>query len=473
MLAVALGVVLERHLEAASPAELALWSLRGLEVLEPGLKPELRAGTLLLSRADRLVASRPVPQPPPGTASDAAAVPLAVTLAALFDVAWRSSPALRRAGQDGMLRSAFEELFNHLDPYSRYVSPAEAVATRTRRVGQAGLGLRLAAGRGRRVVVAALLPEGPAAQAGLRPGDQVLAVDGIGVSVDDLAAAATLLEGPAGTAVTLRLQRGGRRFDALLHRIPGVPEPLQAERREDALWIRLDAFSALTETRLIGALRDGLRPPRPRGVVLDLRGNRGGLLGQAAAVASAFLPGGLVGQTAGRHPDAARRWEASGPDQAEGLPVVVLIDGRTASAAEIVAAALADRGRAVVVGSASTGKGLIQLVVPLPNGAELLVSWSRVLAPLGWPIQGLGVLPMVCTSLGTEATAGALVRLRQGEAPMALPLARLRAARAPVPGSEVAALRNTCPPAEGRPADLAVARTLLEQPETYAAALAQ
>ncbi|MFC7538547.1 S41 family peptidase [Siccirubricoccus deserti] len=221
VLAVALGVVLERHLEAASPAELALWSLRGLEVLEPGLKPELRAGTLLLSRADRLVASRPVPQPPPGTASDAAAVPLAVTLAALFDVAWRSSPALRRAGQDGMLRSAFEELFNHLDPYSRYVSPAEAVATRTRRVGQAGLGLRLAAGRGRRVVVAALLPEGPAAQAGLRPGDQVLAVDGIGVSVDDLAAAATLLEGPAGTAVTLRLQRGGRRFDALLHRIPG------------------------------------------------------------------------------------------------------------------------------------------------------------------------------------------------------------------------------------------------------------
>jgi carboxyl-terminal processing protease len=103
----------------------------------------------------------------------------------------------------------------------------------------------------------------------------------------------------------------------------------------------------------------------------------------------------------------------------------------------------------------------------------LLVSWSRVLAPLGWPIQALGVLPMVCTSLGAEATAATLARLRRGEAPMAVPLARLRAARAPVPGSEVAALRNACPPAEGRPADLAVARTLLEQPEIYGAALAQ
>ena len=107
-----------------------------------------------------------------------------------------------------------------------------------------------------------------------------------------------------------------------------------------------------------------------------------------------------------------RTWRAA-------VPLVVLVDGRTASAAEIVAAALSDRGRGVVVGSATTGKGLIQAVVPLPNGGDLLVTWSRVLAPRGWPIQGLGVLPAVCTSLGAEATAAALARLRQGEPPMA------------------------------------------------------
>ncbi|WP_149536925.1 S41 family peptidase [Siccirubricoccus phaeus] len=472
VLAIALGMVLERHLEAASPAELGLWSLRGLAVLDPELKPELRAGTLLLSRPERPVASRPVPNPPPGTAPEAAAVPLGLALAALFEAGWRASPALRRAGQEAMLRSAFDELFNHLDPYSRYVSPAEALAARTRRVGQAGLGFSLAAGRGRAVVVAALAPDGPAARAGLRPGDRLLAVEGVPVSARNLAEAALLLEGPAGTPVALRLARGRRRFEVLLHRIPHLPEPLSAERREEVLWIRLHSFSGLTEARLAAALREGMRPSRPRGVVLDLRGNRGGLLGQAAAVAGNFLSDGVLAQTAGRHPEAIRVWEASGPDLAEGLPVVVLVDGRTASAAEIVAAALADRGRAVVVGSATMGKGLIQIVVPLPNGAELLVSWSRVLAPRGWPIQGLGVLPAVCTSLGTEATEAALARLRRGEdSPMAAVLARARALRAPVPEAEIATLRSACPPAEGRASDESTARALLEVAEAYAAAI--
>nr|WP_256476370.1 S41 family peptidase [Siccirubricoccus soli] len=371
-----------------------------------------------------------------------------------------------------MLRSAFEELFNHLDPYSRYVSPAEALASRTRRVGQAGLGFSLAAGRGREVVVAALAPDGPAARAGLRPGDRLLAVEGVPVSARNLAEAALLLEGAAGTPVTLSLARGRRRFQLVLRRIPAVAEPLAAERREEVLWIRLHSFSGLTEARMAVALREGLRGPRPRGVVLDLRGNRGGLLGQAAAVAGNFLSDGVLARTSGRHPDAVRVWEASGPDLTAGLPVVVLVDGRTASAAEIVAAALADRGRAVVVGSATMGKGLIQLVVPLPNGAELLVSWSRVLAPLGWPIQGLGVLPMLCTSLGTEATQAALTGLRQGQpSPMAPVLARARALRAPLPEAEVATLRSACPPAEGRPSDESAAQTLLEVAEAYETAI--
>jgi hypothetical protein len=202
------------------------------------------------------------------------------------------------------------------------------------------------------------------------------------------------------------------------------------------------AFSSATDNRLADALNAAFasRAPPPAGVVLDLRGNRGGLLGQAVAVASAFLADGVVARTSGRHPDAARTYISAGPDLARGVPLVVLVDGRTASAAEIVAAALSDRGRGVVVGSATTGKGLIQAVVPLPNGGELLVTWSRVLAPRGWPIQGLGVLPALCTSLGAEATAAALVQLRRGEAPMGRVLARLRAARAPAR-----------PPRAGRP----------------------
>ena len=473
MLAVALGTVLERHLETPSPQDLALWSLRGLEVLEPALKPELNASTLLLSAGDRVLSARPLPALPPDAPREAAAQPTAFALAALYEAAWRASPALRAAGPERMLRSGFEELFNHLDPYSRYLTPEEARGARARRVGQAGLGLRLAPG-GRRggVVVAALAPEGPAARAGVRPGDRVLGIDGIALASLDLAAAAALLDGPAETEVTLRLQRGNRRLEATLLRSLVPPDSVQAERRDGALWLRVLAFSSATDSQLAEALvaAFGTRAPPPAGVVLDLRGNRGGLLGQAVAVAGAFLPGGVVARTGGRHPGSIRTYQAGGPDLAEGAPLVVLVDGRTASAAEIVAAALADRGRAVMVGSASMGKGLIQAVVPLPNGGELLVTWSRVLAPQGWPLQGLGVLPALCTSLGAEATTQGLAALRRGEAPMGAALARLRAARAPVPASEVAQLRATCPPAEGREADADVARALLASPESYATA---
>ncbi len=474
VLSVALGSVLERHLEAPSPQDLALWSLRGLEVLEPSLKPELNASTLLLSVGDRVLGARPLPALPPDAPREAAAQPTAFALAALYEAAWRASPALRQAGPERMLRSGFEELFNHLDPYSRYLTPDEARGARARRVGQAGLGLRLASG-GRRggVVVAALGPDGPAARAGLRLGDRVLAIDGIALATLDLAAAAALLDGPAETEVALRLQRGNRRLEATLLRSLVPPDSVQAERRDGTLWLRVLAFSAATDSQLAEALAAafGTRAPPPSGVVLDLRGNRGGLLGQAVAVAGAFLPDGVVVRTGGRHPGSIRTYQALGPDQAEGAPLVVLVDGRTASAAEIVAAALADRGRAVVVGSASMGKGLIQAVVPLPNGGELLVTWSRVLAPEGWPLQGLGVLPALCTSLGADVTAQGMAALRRGEAPMAPALARLRAARAPVPASEVAQLRATCPPAEGRDADAEAAKALLAFPESYATAL--
>jgi carboxyl-terminal processing protease len=471
VLTAAMDAVLDRHLEAAPPAELALWSLRGLEVLEPLLRTELRAGTLLLSGPERLLAARPMPNPPPGTPAEEVAAPLGLALSALFEAAWRASPPLRRAGSDAMLRSAFEELFNHLDPYSRYMAPEEARAARVRRIGQSGLGLRLAAGRRTEVLVVAVTPEGPAALAGLRPGERVLAVDGVPVSARDLGLAAALLEGPADTTVSLRLQRAGRGFEITLRRSPRPPDSVAAEARDGILWLRINGFSGTTDRRLAAALAEGIRPGATRGVVLDLRGNRGGLLAQAVSVASAFLAGGVVARTTGRHPDAVRLWQSGGPDLAAGLPVVVLVDGRSASAAEIVAAALADRGRAVVVGSATQGKGLIQAVMPLPNGGELLVTWSQVLAPRGWPLQGLGVLPALCTSLGAEAMAAGLARLRAGDPPMAAPLARLRATRVPVPPAEIAALRESCPPAEGREADIAAARSLIDTPPAYQAAL--
>ncbi|MCQ4158729.1 S41 family peptidase [Roseomonas sp. GC11] len=473
----AFAAIAERHLEAAAPGDLALWSLRGLTAIDPGLGAEAQGGQLRLRLGPSLLREAPVPGAAAtpagrGTSPRAAVEALADSLALFYAEAWAASATLRRAGVERLLQAGFDEVFNHLDPYSRYITAEEAWQARQRRVGQSGLGLRVAAGPREALVIATLTPEGEAARAGLREGDELRSIDGVPVSASRILLAAELLEGPPGSAVELELRRGGQRLSVVLRRATQALQPLQAELQDGILWMRLGVFSTNSTEQLAEALASAFASPTPpRGLVLDLRGNRGGVLTQAMSVADTFLTDGLVAQSLGRHPDARRVWEAGGSDLARGLPLVILVDGRTASAAEIVAAALGDRGRAVVVGSATLGKGLIQIVIPLPNGAEVLISWSRVLAPAGWPVQGLGVLPALCTSLGQDAARSGLQALASGTAPMGAVLARLRQARAPVPGSEVAALRAACPPAEGRDLDPQAARFLLDNPAAYRAAL--
>ncbi|UFN51041.1 PDZ domain-containing protein [Roseomonas sp. OT10] len=466
MLTSGFRAIRDRHLEAAAATDLALWALRGLSALDPLLEAEQRDGVLRLGLSGRDIAQRRAGDRP----GEAAAA-----LAWLFDAAWDASPVLRRGGADRMVQAAYDEIFNHLDPYSRYVPADEAEAARERRLGVAGAGIEVEAGPRGSVVVAAVAPNSPAARAGVRAGDRLLAADGRSVSPTRLEPLRALLEGESPGNLRLLLLRGRTRVSAVLRRAVAIAPSVQAERRGDLLLLRIGSFTAGTADQLAGLLRrnlqSGARGRPPQGLVLDLRGNRGGLLREGVAVAATFLDDGPVGRTEGRHPDALRRWESAGPDLAEGRPLVVLVDGRTASSSEIVSAALSDRRRAVVVGSTTMGKGLIQILVPMPNGAELSLSWSRILAPDGWPLQGLGVIPAVCTSLSEEATRRQVARLEQGEAPMAAVLARQRAARAPVLASEVVALRGACPPAEGREADGQVAQALLARPELYRAAI--
>ncbi len=233
-------------------------------------------------------------------------------------------------------------------------------------------------------------------------------------------------------------------------------------------------FSADTDDQFAAALEAGFAGHRVRGLVVDLRGNRGGLLREAVSVVDQVLTTGIVVTTAGRNPQSSRVWQSgTGDDGAMGRPIVVLVDGRTASAAEIMAAALEDNGRAVVIGSSTLGKGLVQTISPLPDGGELFVTWSRVLAPGGWPIQGLGVMPQVCTSLGEDILQQQLAALASGQQSFAPALNRHNAARAPLPVAQVVDLRNACPAAEGRDGDLDAAGFLLGHPVAYQTALAQ
>jgi carboxyl-terminal processing protease len=461
----AFGFMAPRTLDAVPFPDLTMWALRGLTTLDPRLQPELKDGTLRLVAPGRVLLARAPPAP-----DDAQGWGEAV--AQLARAGWDASDQVRAVGSQGVLTTLFDELFNHLDPYSRYAPPAAAAAERARRDGQGGIGVQLGS-RGDNIVVQAVAEDSPAARAGIRAGDRLLAVDGDETRGGDLAAIAASLAGPEGSEVVLTLRgRDGRPQDKSLIRALILPRTVTAERSGDMLILHVGGFSGDTAARLAQALVAGIAGPHPpRGVVIDLRGNRGGLLREAVAAAEILVPHGLVAATAGRDRAADHEFIADGSDLSGGLPVVVVVDGRSASAAEILAAALADRRRAVVVGSSTLGKGLVQTIGPLPDGGELYISWSRVLAPFGWPIQGLGLLPQVCTSMGEDATRRQLDALSHGEQPMVRALTRHRSARAPIPPAEMLEIRNACPAAEGRDLDLFAAGRLVHDAGAYEAAL--
>ncbi len=469
----ALAFMAPRTLDPVPVSQLTIWGLHGLTALDPDLAVELRDGVLRLSLPNHPLASGMAPR-----TDDPAAWAAAAT--AISTAAWDASAKLRRAGTIGVITNFFDEIFNHLDPYSRYVPPIEAGEDRARRSGSAGAGVTLVT-EGGAILVQRIVSDGPAATAGIHVRDAIVAVNGQSTRGVDADTVAGWIAGPEDTrvAVTVRGREGRvRTVDVIRGMVP--PDTVFAERLRDALLIRITEFDRATATQLTRLLSGGLgggvsgtgAAARPvGGIILDLRGNPGGLVREAVGVADDLLQAGIIASAVGRDPDATRVWRSADGELADDLPVVVMVDGRTASAAEILTAALADRGRAVVVGSATLGKGLVQTIAPLPDGGELFVTWSRVLAPRGWPLQGLGVLPQVCTSLGQNVVQSELDSLDQGAQPMAEAIARHRAARPPLPPAQAVAIRAACPAAVGSDADVAAARYLIQHPAAYATAL--
>ncbi len=465
------AAILDRHMERALPSDLITWGLAGFTANDPGLRVEKQGRELRLMRGRRALISRVLPSDSSRGKPEAIGMSAAEALMPFQEAAWAASPAIRAFGRDRLLRASFNAIFGHLDPFSRYVTPEEAQLARERRLGQGSVGLRLLAQRGQ-VLVAAVTRDGPAAAAGIRVGDRLVRVDDEMVFANDLPGAELLLEGAPETEVTLVTQRAGRRRSIALRRVAQRVETVTAETRDGVLHLRVSGFTALTSAHVTGFIEAAFAAANPpRGLVLDLRGNRGGILSQAVAVADIFLDGGDIVGTAGRHPEANRRYSATDTDLAQGRPIVVMVDGRTASAAEILAAALAERGRAAVLGTGTQGKGLVQILLPLPNGGELQLSWSRIIMPSGWPLQGAGLLPALCTSGGDEAAATALAALRAGQQPMGAVLARLRALRPPVSALEASALRETCPGLDGVEREADYAQALVTDASAYRAAL--
>jgi carboxyl-terminal processing protease len=462
----ALAFTAPRILEPATPAELALWGLGGITALDPGFSADRRGNVVQLVEADRALLTRPAPQ-----TNDSAG--WGRVTADLYQAAMEASPVLRRAGADAVTQSFFDEMFNHLDPYSRYVPPEPAEEERDKLSVDATAGLGLVRNRGA-VAVSDVVPGGPGEDAGFRVGDRIISVDGDsvrGLSPNEVQGLLTGQDG-ADVHVTVRgLDSKVRNLAVTLAFVP--PETVSVSRDGNLLVLRVTAFDGNTAERLSQAIEAGLiAGPPPAAVAIDLRGNRGGLLRQAVTSVALLAEHGVIASTAGRDPQATHDWRIDGGgDLTQGAKLMILVDGRTASAAEIMAAALADLGRGVVIGSSTLGKGLVQTITRLPDGGELFVTWSRVLAPKDWPIQALGVMPQICTSRGEDATNKELSDLAGGVWDMESAVAQTRAARAPLAVAQALELRAPCPAAEASDEDLVAAHYLADHPAAYAAAL--
>jgi carboxyl-terminal processing protease len=205
------------------------------------------------------------------------------------------------------------------------------------------------------------------------------------------------MRGPVDTSIALTLRRAGREdaIDVSLARAVITISPVRWHSEVDIGYIRITAFNEQTDSSLKQAVEEleAELGPDMKGVVVDLRNNPGGLLEQAVAVADAFLEQGEIVSTRGRRTDSVQRFNARSGDLTDGLPIVVLINGGSASASEIVAGALKDHGRAIVMGTRSFGKGSVQTIMPLPGHGAIRLTTARYYTPAGTSIQAKGIVP--------------------------------------------------------------------------------
>jgi carboxyl-terminal processing protease len=304
-----------------------------------------------------------------------------------------SSKDLIEAAIDGMLTS--------LDPHSSYLSADDAAKMRVQTRGEfGGLGIEVTQQEGF-VKVVSPIDGTPADAAGVEAGDFITHVDGqslLGLTLDE---AVGMMRGPVGSEIVITVVREGEDepFDVSIIRDTIKLTAVRARTEGDTIVLRITTFNDQTYPNLVNGLEKQVAEAggmeKINGIVLDLRNNPGGLLNQAIRVSDAFLEKGEIVSTRGRYSKDSERYNAKSGDLAKGKPIVILINGGSASASEIVAGALQDHRRAIVVGTRSFGKGSVQTVMPLRGEGAMRLTTSRYYTPSGRSIQALGVSPNI------------------------------------------------------------------------------
>lgn len=308
-------------------------------------------------------------------------------------------------GDDQLFTLAIQGMLQELDPHSDYLTLVERNELRDTAEGRfSGIGVELSM-QGDNLTVITPIDGSPAARANIQPGDVIIAVDGESIEGFSFRQAMNALEGEAGEAVVLSIlregSRGSRDVELIRERIlvESVSHRLLAE---SVGYIRIAQFSDNTAVEFRQALQDLLQNPAPlAGLVIDVRNNPGGLLRAATDIADLFLSSGTIVSTRGRIEQANQVFQATPQTMADELELVVLINRGSASAAEILAAALQDHGRAVLLGDVSFGKGSVQEVLGVDENSAIKLTIARYYTPSGRSIQARGVYPDIRIDRGT------------------------------------------------------------------------
>ena len=406
----------ERYIEPVSAFELALEGLRGLTTIDPSLQIQ-QSGNRITIGSDILSLHS---YTPPATNDYEGWANLTVQI--LLD-AQNQAAHYQKTKLDKLYEAVFDGSLSHLDAFSRYASVEQAKRNREKRSGFGGIGIRfkmLENGAN----VSLVFPGSPASNTGLRPKDIITHADGRSLVELKRQETGSLLRGKIGSIVEVKVLRPPARipFNLSIKRDRIVEITATHSVKNGVVNIHVTRFNNHTAQHVAQNLAQALQEVhrqlngKAKGVILDLRSNPGGLLKQAVNVSDLFLVNGRIISTRGRHPASDHDYDAKSTDIARGLPLVVLINGRSASASEIVAAALQDHDRAVVIGSTSFGKGTVQTVITLPNKAEITLTWSRFQTPSGYFLHGLGVSPSICATRDENSDAANVIETALGNA---------------------------------------------------------
>ncbi len=296
-----------------------------------------------------------------------------------------------------LIESAINGMLVSLDPHSSYLNPERFDEMQVQTKGEfGGLGIEVTMENGV-VKVVSPIDDTPAFRAGLKAGDYITQLDGEQVMGLTLSEAVDRMRGLVGTDIVLTISREGEEglFEVTITRAIIKIQSVRSHVEGDVGYIRITSFTEQTETELKRAIDklDEELGEAMAGVVVDLRNNPGGLLDQAVAVSDAFLDKGEIVSTRGRRSDSAQRFNARPGDLADGIPMIVLINGGSASASEIVAGALQDHRRALILGTQSFGKGSVQTIIPLSGHGAIRLTTARYFTPSGRSIQAKGITP--------------------------------------------------------------------------------